>query len=212
MAGKVDIGGAFKAGWANVMKNPTAMIGGFVVVGVVMVVINLLVKIPVVGLLVPIISMVANFFLFSNYYDMAFRVVNDQPAEIGDLFKPHPQLANFAATSFIMGIAIAIGSIFLVIPGLIAAVLLGFAPLLVIDRGMSPMDALKASVDLAKPHMMSLIGFGIAAFVVNFIGMLCLGVGMLVTAPMTFMAVIQIYRSLAGAGARRGTGRMQGAV
>jgi uncharacterized membrane protein len=199
----IDPVGALKAGWPLVQRNPGALIGGFVVIGVLNVVVQAI-HIPVVS---PIISFVASVFLMAGYFSIALNVLDNRPAAIGDLFKPVPQLSSMLAVNFITSVAVIIGMVLLVIPGLILAILLGFAPLLVLEQNMAPMDALKRSVDLSKPLFGKLIVFGIVAGIVNFIGALLMGLGLLVTVPMTIMAWVSIYRSVAApVRTRRGTG------
>lgn len=201
---EIDPVGSFKAAMPILQRNPAALIGGFVVIGVLNLVVQAI-HIPVVS---PIISFVASVFLAAGYASMVLAVYDNRPAAIGDLFKPVPQLTNMLAVNFITAIAVTIGMVFLVIPGLIAAVLLGFAPLLVLEQNMAPMDALKRSADLAKPLMGKLIVFAIVASIINFIGLLLLGLGLLVTAPLTAVAWVMIYRQVAAPAGRRrkGTG------
>ena len=113
-----------------------------------------------------------------------------------------------ALVNVITTIAVAVGMVFLVIPGLIAAVLLGFAPFLVLEQNMAPMDAVKRSVDLTKPLMGKLIVFAIVAATVNFIGAIPACLGLLATVPMTMIGWAMIYRQVAAPAGRRrkGTG------
>ncbi|MDB5099807.1 MAG: hypothetical protein JWM80_4228 [Cyanobacteria bacterium RYN_339] len=198
----IDAVGSFKAAMPTLQRNPAALIGGFVIIAILNVVVQGI-HIPVVS---PIISFVASAFLMAGYMSMALAVHDGRPAAIGDLFKPQPTLGNMLAVQFITSVAIIIGFIFLIIPGLIAAVLLGFAPLLVLEQNMAPMDALKRSVDISKPLLGTLIVFAIVASIVNFIGALLLGFGLLVTVPLTMLAWVAIYRQVASPARRHGTG------
>jgi uncharacterized membrane protein len=205
---QIDPVGTFKAAMPILQRNPAALVGGFVVIGVLNAVVTVVgthVPIPFLGF---VISMVATAYLMAGYLSIVLAVYDNRPAAIGDLFKPLPQLSNMVAVNFITTIAVAIGMVFLVIPGLIAAVLLGFAPFLVLEQNMAPMDAVKRSVDLTKPLMGKLIVFAIVAAIVNFIGAIPAGLGLLATVPMTMIGWAMIYRQVAAPAGRRrkGTG------
>jgi hypothetical protein len=58
------------------------------------------------------------------------------------------QMGEFFLVNAFMSIGITIGLMFLVIPGIVIAMAWGIAPLLVIDRGMNPTEALQKSNDL----------------------------------------------------------------
>lgn len=58
------------------------------------------------------------------------------------------QMGEFFLVSAFMSIGVTIGLMFLVIPGMVIAMAWGLAPLLVIDRGMNPTEALQKSNDL----------------------------------------------------------------
>lgn len=58
------------------------------------------------------------------------------------------QMGEFFLVQAFMSIGVTIGLFFLVIPGIVIALAWGLAPLLVIDRGMNPTEALQKSNDL----------------------------------------------------------------
>lgn len=62
---------------------------------------------------------------------------------------------------FLMGAAIYIGSLALVIPGLMLCVGLSLAPLSVVDRGLGPIEAMRESWHLLEGSKMKLFGFSL---------------------------------------------------
>ena len=60
------------------------------------------------------------------------------------------QMGEFFLVQAFMGIGVTIGLTFLVIPGIVIALAWGLAPLLVIDQGMNPTEALQKSNDLTS--------------------------------------------------------------
>jgi hypothetical protein len=60
------------------------------------------------------------------------------------------QMGEFFLVQAFIAIGVTIGLLFLVIPGIVIAMAWGLAPLLVIDRGMNPTEALQKSNDLTS--------------------------------------------------------------
>ncbi len=106
-------------------------------------------------------------------------------------------------TYFVAYIALSIltivGLFILIIPGIIVALVYFFVPILIVDRQLEVIEAFKESAAITKGHRLHLLGFIGISMLVNFVGVLVLVVGLLITVPMTFFAGIYIYRRLLGA-------------
>lgn len=99
---------------------------------------------------------------------------------------------------FLSYVAIVIGSILCLIPGIIAGILLSMSMPVLADRGGSPIDALKTSVDIVKPnavmYFVMLLVLGLVNFALNIIPL----VGALVGALMQLVAINYMYLRLTG--------------
>ncbi|GIW67188.1 MAG: hypothetical protein KatS3mg096_056 [Candidatus Parcubacteria bacterium] len=71
-----------------------------------------------------------------------------------------------------------------------------FYKYLIIDRGYGPIDALKKSAEIIKGSVFGLFIFGVMLSFINFLGLLFLIVGLLITIPATILADIFVYRKL----------------
>jgi uncharacterized membrane protein len=74
-----------------------------------------------------------------------------------------------------------------------------FATYLVIDKNMAPMDALKESRRMTYGHKWNLFLFGLGLIGINILGFLALIIGLLVSLPVTMLAMAHAYRTLASA-------------
>lgn len=117
--------------------------------------------------------------------------------ELKDLWHPHP-FWKFAAAIMLAGIAILIGFILLIIPGIILGILFAFVGYLVIDKGLGPIEAIKESVRITKGNRLQIFLLGLALFGINLLGLIALIVGLLVTVPVSFLAMVHAYRTLTG--------------
>ena len=132
-----------------------------------------------------------------------FLAAHDNPdgLEYAALWHPKP-FWNFFAASVLASLAVGIGLVLLIVPGLIAMVLFMFATLLVIDRGLGPVEAMQESMRLTKGYRWPLFGLILLLALVIFVGVLALGVGVLVAGPVAGLAYVHAYRMLSGGAPR----------
>lgn len=107
-------------------------------------------------------------------------------------------IGSVIVAALITGVAIAIGSFFCFLPGIVIAFYTQFTLWFVVERKMSPIDAIGASASLVNKNVGSLIGFYLASLVAFFVGALLCGVGLLVAFPVVVLAQAFTYRSLKG--------------
>ena len=107
-----------------------------------------------------------------------------------------PRVFNYLAAQFLMLLIIFGGFILFIIPGLIFSIKYMFTPYLVIDKGMGPIEALKASGKLTDGIKWDLVGFMAAIIILMYSGILALVVGLLVTIPLMTVACIVLYNML----------------
>jgi uncharacterized membrane protein len=120
---------------------------------------------------------------------------NIQAVQITDLWNPGPFWRYFGA-HILTVIAIALGFIALIVPGVILAMGLMFVPYIVIDRGLGPIEAMKESWRVTKGHKWQLFLLFLALIGLNILGAIALIVGLLVTIPITMLAAAHAYRTL----------------
>lgn len=111
------------------------------------------------------------------------------------LWQPTPFLYYVVGT-ILVGLATLVGLVLLIIPGFIAMALFMFAPYIIIDKSLTPLAAMKHSMHLAKGHVLKLILLVLSLVLVNIIGALFLGIGLLVSVPITLLVTVRAYRLL----------------
>jgi hypothetical protein len=201
--GSVDIGGALSYGWNKFTQNAGPLIVGILFIWVVTIVLSLI-GIPIgrsgffVQLLWNIVVTVVSAVISMGIVRMALAVVRGEPLEMGMAIPGGPMLASYAITGIIVGLIIGVGLVLCIIPGIIAATFLLFAHFAVLDENLSPGDAIRRSIDLVKPNFGGVLGFIILAFLINVIGAILCGVGLLVTWPLTIVAGAYVWKGLKG--------------
>ena len=84
----------------------------------------------------------------------------------------------------------------LIFPGIIWAVKFSLSRYFVVEKGLGPIEALKASSRTTKGVKWELFGFGIVCTGINLLGLICLVVGVFATWPMIMVAHALVYRQL----------------
>ena len=87
-----------------------------------------------------------------------------------------------------------IGTVLLVLPGILAAFLTRYAMTFVVDQGLGPAAAVAASVRLVCSNLLSEVGFAVLAVLVLLLGLLALEIGLLVAVPLVLLAQVVRYR------------------
>jgi uncharacterized membrane protein len=127
---------------------------------------------------------------------IALKFCDQEPASYRDLVSAYPLLFNYIAGSIIYGIMVAAGLIFLIVPGIYLAVKYQFYDYLIIDQGKGPVEAIKMSGVLSQGVKWNLVLFYLMLAGINILGMLALGVGLIITIPLSWLAIAYVYRRL----------------
>lgn len=102
----------------------------------------------------------------------------------------------WVGASLIMAVAVGMGLVLLVVPGIIMLLRLWFVGFVLVDERSGPIDAIQRSWDITRGRTMDLLVFFIVLVGLNLLGAACLGVGLLVTVPISGLAMAFLYREL----------------
>lgn len=112
-------------------------------------------------------------------------------------FKDYKITLNYFLASIIYMIVIIIGLLALIIPGIYLAIRLQFYKFLVIENeNMRPVDTLKESYKITEGHFWDLLVFMVVIIVMNLIGAIPFGLGLVITIPITAIASAILYKKL----------------
>jgi hypothetical protein len=150
----------FSAGWATVSKN----------------LVGWLIFSFVFGLVIAFTLGLGSILMLNALRAAKVAVTEDQAPEIGNLFQ-FDNIVNDLMWLVMFFLIITVGNILCIIPGIIAAVLFFWSPLIVADGGLEPVDAFKASLGHAKDHAVEIVIFQVVAsliFMVSYVLSICL--------------------------------------
>ncbi len=146
--------------------------------------------------LVSFILTAVQIFLSLGFTKLMLLLVQDAPVSVADMFNNFQIFFSYFVASFIYGVAVSVGLLLLIAPGIWIAIRFQFFPYFIIENGDSSFTALQKSFNLSQDLLLELFVFGVAVVFLNLIGALLFGVGVIITYPLTTMATAVIYRSL----------------
>jgi len=153
-------------------------------------------KIPTLSFLLVIISIVVQFLISIGLIKIALKLHDNQKPEISDLFLGYSLFLNYLIVSVLYALITIAGLILLIVPGIIWGIKYQFAPYLVIDKGMGPIEAIKKSGRITKGTKWHLFLFGLLGGLINIAGVIALAVGLFATVPTIMVATAFVYRKL----------------
>ncbi len=141
-----------------------------------------------------VLSSVAGMVLSLPLVRMVLTIADGRQIRMAEAFAP-AGAARFVVPMAVFGALTGIGLSLCVFPGAAVYALLFMTPFLVVEHGHS-LEALGGSVLLARRQVLPLVGLGLFWIVATVTGVLLLAVGLLVTAPVTALASVHVYRQL----------------
>ncbi|MFZ2886428.1 MAG: DUF975 family protein [Minisyncoccia bacterium] len=197
-----SVGTAIKFGWETFKKRPWILIGGFLAAMLVSGIASSLLDpgedapFTLMTLLMGIASLIIGMLVEIGLVTFSLRAHDSvETVKINDLWNPKP-FWFYLAGQILVGVSVVVGLILLIIPGVILALGLLFSSYLIIDKQKGPIEAIKESWRITKGHKWQLLLFILAIIGLNIIGFLLLIVGLLVTVPVTMLAMVHVYREL----------------
>lgn len=184
-------GSYLKTGWHLFKQYP----GGFIGFTALALLIQLgLGCLPKVGWMVVFIQ----YPLMFGFVAVSARVMQGEGAHFGDFFQGFRFFLTLLLLGVVSQILIALGLLLLVVPGVYLMVGYMLAPWFVLDQRVGFWEALKLSRRTVQPHWFELFGLLLMIILINLLGALALGLGLLVTIPVGWCAITAAYATMVG--------------
>ncbi len=134
--------------------------------------------------------------LLCGYYYMIFKKLQDPTGsiELGDIGKGFEVFVHALVAWLLVGVFTGVGAIACLVGSIVVSALLVFVYPLIMDRRMDFWPAFEASFEKTKDDWLGWSVFMLLIGLVNLAGVIVCGVGILVTGPVTFIAMALAYR------------------
>ena len=125
----------------------------------------------------------------------ALRVTDGHGFGVGELFKGF-DVGQVILASVLVAAGTFVGLVLCIIPGIIFAFLAQFTIAFVVDRQLTAVDAIKASIQLVRENVGPTLLYFLLAYVVIIVGACLCGIGLLVAYPVALLGYAYTFRRL----------------
>ena len=191
--------GLIKESWVIVKENYKliyALLIAFILYQFVQSLISAFFENSILSVLISLAFFVITVFLEIGFIKISLKIVDKKAAKFQELWAYPQYLLRMLGATILYSIAILVGLILFIIPGIYLAIRLQFYSYTLLDKDKNIMESLKGSWEMTKGNVINLTLFMLLIFAINILGALALLVGLLITIPISFIAVTLLYRKL----------------
>jgi len=149
------------------------------------------------SMLFQLASFLITSFLAIGQIIIVLKICNNEEVSFKDLFSGGNLVLSYILATILQGIMIFGGTLLLIIPGIIISIMTSLYNYALINEHLGPIEAIKRSMKLTKGVRLEIFLFIILTCLINLLGALCLIVGIFVTAPISLIAFVYVYKELA---------------
>ncbi|TBU96342.1 DUF975 family protein [Phytopseudomonas dryadis] len=129
---------------------------------------------------------------------IGIRRAAGQPVSVNDIFSCFSRTVPLLITGVLMVVLIYVGFLLFILPGIYFSVAYMLAAPLVVERGLSPWQAMEASRKAITQHWFKVFGLLLLLGLILAISAIPLGIGLIWTVPLFVVAMGVLYRTLFG--------------
>lgn len=190
---------AFSSAWSAFKRNTWMLVGATAFIGGVSLVGNMIIgdDTGILSFILSIALAVATWWLSLGFIRMGLLVHGGGTPVFKMLFaESWDRTWKYAVASIVTSIIVIVGLVLLIVPGIIAQVMLSLSVFFILEKGSGPIEALKESRRMTKGKRWDLFLFFVVAILLNIAGAIPMGLGLLVTVPVTLLAFVHVYKKI----------------
>lgn len=149
-------------------------------------------------LLISLFAAACTYPFFAGILMIGIRRAADQPIDFSRVFGYFACSLPLIVTGVVMTLLIYLGALLLLLPGIYLGIAYLLAMPLVVERGLSPWQALEASRKAITQHWFKVFGLVLLLSVIIGISALPLGIGLIWSLPLSVTAIGVLYRDIFG--------------
>ena len=179
-------------------ENFTLFLSILLVYVAVMVIRMLFTRVPVISVIVFVVALLFLMILKLGVFRISLDIIDGKKASFNDLISQIDRFPDFLIGTVLYILIVIGGLILLIVPGIVWAIKYQYYGYLIVDKKLSPFDAIKQSGKITMGHKWHLFLFWLAVIGINIVGFLALIVGLFTTIPTSIVANAYIFRTLSG--------------
>ena len=196
-----SISQCFSVGWARFKEHPWFFIGLNLLLWVVAGISGYLTDIVYVDIeptrsLTDLLCTVLYYWVMFGFIALTLRAIDGKSLSWDQFLKMDRRFVSYLIGLLLYGVMVLVGVLAFVVPGVYLAIRYGFFWYGIIDGRKGVMESFQESARITDGVKWQIVLFGMTSMVVIFLGMVCLGVGVLVAVPVAMLASAHLYRVL----------------
>jgi len=196
----VDIGGWIRKAWEIFQKEPGYFIGLLILSQGLSTAVQLIGQQmgEFIGVFATIAVTVAVLPMQMGYAILARKIMRNEPYTFSDMFGGYKMTGELIVLYLLYGLLVIVGMVFLLFPGIYLAIAFAWAPYLMLFYNKSATDALSLSRKMLHKSWWGIFGFALVAlFLLNVAGLMVCLIGILVSLPVSSIAMyVSLHETL----------------
>ncbi len=198
----LEAGVILSEAWNSLKANTSLVLKIFGLLIIISIAANLVVQVSasvsdLLSLIAQLANMVVQMLLGVGTLYISIAVAMEKPVELSMLWKLTDRLAPYFIVSMLYGLLVSVDFLLLIFPGIIWATKYGMAAMIVAWKKMNAMDAMHLSAQMTNGYKWQLFVLYLVFLVINVAAALALMVGLLITIPLSYLAMGIIFAKLA---------------
>lgn len=136
--------------------------------------------------------------LVAGIYIVAFKIAKNRTPSFSDFFLGFNNFLRIFLVNLVGSLLTIVGIILLIIPGIYLAVAYCFGLCFVIEKHFGFWSALETSRKIVTQKWLAFFGFILLLGLLNLFGLLALGIGLLITIPLTVCIIVAAFEDIVG--------------
>lgn len=149
-----------------------------------------------IGLIIPLAWLLVCSGMIVGLHVIALKSVDDRVPRIDDLFGSLALGPTHLLALAVYCAAVSLGFALLILPGIYLAMRYCLVAQIITDKSAGPLVALRDGAVLARANYTQLGALFVIAFLLNAAGAAILGLGLVISFPVSLLAIAGFYRSL----------------
>lgn len=146
-----------------------------------------------------LVTTIISAFFYLGFYKMSLDAADGKKPDLSSFGAVSiKKILNLFIANIIYNFVVFIGFLLCIVPGIFFAVRLQFYVFFIIEHDYSAINALSKSWESTGGESINLILFGIVILLINLLGAIACGIGLLVSIPMSVIALALVYRIFTG--------------
>jgi hypothetical protein len=143
-----------------------------------------------------VVGLLVNLIIQIGLVRATLLLIDGKPADFRELVTNSHYFLPYAVSTIMLAAILLVGFTLVIVPGVIAMLVLGYAPILVLDEDLGPVDSLKRSAKLTKGARLRILALYAIVMAMIIASVLAFGIGLIVTIPLSMMISAAALRAL----------------